>query len=131
MLDLGAELAERRHWLRRAAHRWVRRRRESGEAGRVGGQARLLLRRRPHADPDRHRHLLLRLPGRALVRGGAVERAEDAGKGGWGAAAIASGATMGAILFVRMTVRATLAYTIAGSGNDQLTSGLNDLGWVL
>ena len=38
---------------------------------------------------------------------------------------------MGAVLFVRMTVRATLAYTIAGSGNDQLTSGLNDLGWVL
>jgi hypothetical protein len=30
----------------------------------------------------------------------------DAGKGGWGAAAIAAAATMGAILFVRMTVRA-------------------------
>jgi hypothetical protein len=55
----------------------------------------------------------------------------DAGMGGWGAAAIASGAAMGALLFVRMAVRAGLAYSIAGSGYDQLTSGLADLGYVL
>jgi hypothetical protein len=34
-------------------------------------------------------------------------------------------------LFVRMTVRTALAFSIAGSGYHQLTSGLNDLGWVL
>jgi hypothetical protein len=55
----------------------------------------------------------------------------DAGKGGWGAAATASSAAMGAILFVRMTVRAALAFSIAGSGSPQVTSGLADLGWVL
>jgi hypothetical protein len=55
----------------------------------------------------------------------------DAGKGGWGAAATASSAAMGAILFVRMTVRAALAFSIAGSGSPQVTSGLSDLGWVL
>jgi hypothetical protein len=55
----------------------------------------------------------------------------DAGKGGWGAAAIASSATMGAILFVRMTVRAALAYTIAGAGSPFVTSGLADLAYVL
>jgi hypothetical protein len=55
----------------------------------------------------------------------------DAGKGGWAAAATASSAAWGAVLFVRMTVRAALAFSIAGSGSQQLTSGLNDLGWVL
>jgi hypothetical protein len=55
----------------------------------------------------------------------------DAGIGGWGAAATASSAAWGAVLFVRMTVRAALAFSIAGSGSQQLTSGLNDLGWVL
>jgi hypothetical protein len=33
---------------------------------------------------------------------------------------------MGAILFVRMTVRAALAYTIAGSDSPFVTSGLAD-----
>jgi hypothetical protein len=55
----------------------------------------------------------------------------DAGKGGWGAAATASSAAMGAILFTRMTVRAALAFSIAGSSSPQVTSGLADLGWVL
>jgi hypothetical protein len=55
----------------------------------------------------------------------------DAGMAGWGAAATASSAVWGAVLFVRMTVRATLAFSIAGSGSHQLTSALNDLGWVL
>jgi hypothetical protein len=55
----------------------------------------------------------------------------DAGKGGWGAAATASSVAMGAILFVRMTVRAALAFSIAGSGSPQVTSGLADFGWVL
>jgi hypothetical protein len=55
----------------------------------------------------------------------------DAGKSGWGAAATASSAALGAMLFVRMTVRAALAFSIAGSGSIGVTSGLNDLGWAL
>jgi hypothetical protein len=55
----------------------------------------------------------------------------DAGMGGWGSAAIASSAVVAAILFVRMAVRAALAFSIAGSGNPQVTSALADLGWVL
>jgi hypothetical protein len=55
----------------------------------------------------------------------------DAGMGGWGAAAIASSAAMAAVLFVRMTVRAALAFSIAGSASPQVTSGFSDLGWVL
>jgi hypothetical protein len=30
-----------------------------------------------------------------------------------------------------MTVRAALAFSIAGSGSTGVTSGLNDLGWAL
>lgn len=55
----------------------------------------------------------------------------DAGKGGWATAVTASSAAFGGLLFVRMTVRATLAFSIAGSGNDAVTSGLSDLGWGL
>jgi hypothetical protein len=55
----------------------------------------------------------------------------DAGKGGWAAAATASSAAMAALLFLRMTVRAGLAFSIAGSGSPQLTRGLADLCFVL
>jgi len=55
----------------------------------------------------------------------------EAGMGGWGAAATAASAAMGAILFVRMTIRAALAFSIAGSGAAGVTSALSDLGWVL
>jgi len=55
----------------------------------------------------------------------------DAGKGGWGSAVTASSAALGAMLFVRMTVRAALAFSIAGSGSTRVTSALNDLGWAL
>jgi succinate dehydrogenase/fumarate reductase cytochrome b subunit len=54
----------------------------------------------------------------------------DAGQGGWGAAATASSAALGGMLWVLIAVGAALAYSIAGSGNDTLTSGLNDLVWV-
>jgi hypothetical protein len=54
----------------------------------------------------------------------------DAGQGGWGAAATAASAALGAVFFVLMAVGAALAYSIAGSGNDALTSGLNDFSWV-
>jgi hypothetical protein len=55
----------------------------------------------------------------------------DAGKDGWAAAVTASSAALAALLFVRMTVRATLALSIAGSGASHLTSGFADLGWGL
>ncbi len=54
----------------------------------------------------------------------------DAGQDGWGAAVTASSAALGGMLFVLMTVGATLAYKIAGSGIPTLTSGLNDAAWV-
>jgi hypothetical protein len=55
----------------------------------------------------------------------------DAGKGGWATAATASSAALAAVLFLRMTVRAALAFSIAGSGSTGVTSGLNDLAWAL
>ena len=55
----------------------------------------------------------------------------DAGKGGWGSAAIASSAACGAVLFVIFTLNLTLAYSIAGSGDNEITSGLNDVSWIL
>jgi hypothetical protein len=55
----------------------------------------------------------------------------DAGQGGWGTAATASSAALGVVFFVLITLSAALAYSIAGSGNNQITSGLNDLSWVL
>ena len=54
----------------------------------------------------------------------------DAGQGGWGAAATAASAALAAVLFVLITVGAALAYSIAGSGNDTVTAGLNDLAWA-
>ena len=54
----------------------------------------------------------------------------DAGQGGWGAAATASSAAVAAVFFVLITVSAALAHSIAGSGNDTITSGLNDLAWA-
>lgn len=55
----------------------------------------------------------------------------DAGQGGWGTAATAASAALGVVLFVLMTLSAALAYSIAGSGNNQFTAGLNDFSWVL
>src|SRR5215510_8500648 len=54
----------------------------------------------------------------------------DMGQGGWGAAATASSAAFAGFLFFLLSVGAGLAYSIAGSGNDELTSALNDLTWA-
>ena len=54
----------------------------------------------------------------------------DAGQDGWGAAATAASSAVGGLFLVLITVGAALAYSIAGSGNDTLTSGLNDLAWA-
>jgi len=55
----------------------------------------------------------------------------DAGQDGWGSAATAASAAFGALFLLRITVSAALAYSIAGSNNPSLTSGLNDFTWAL
>jgi hypothetical protein len=55
----------------------------------------------------------------------------DAGKAGWGAAATASSTAFAGVWFLVLTINAALTYSIAGYGNAALTSGLNDLVWVL
>jgi hypothetical protein len=54
----------------------------------------------------------------------------DAGQDGWGAAATASSAAVGALFLLLITLSAGLAYSIAGSGNHAFTSGLNDVAWA-
>src|SRR5882724_3337111 len=54
----------------------------------------------------------------------------DAGQDGWGAAATASSAALGGLFLLLMAMVAALAYSIAGSGNNSLTSGLNDFAWA-
>ena len=54
----------------------------------------------------------------------------DAGQDGWGGAATAASATVGGLFFLLITMTAALAYSIAGSGNPTLTTGLNDLSWT-
>src|ERR1700738_674051 len=54
----------------------------------------------------------------------------DAGQDGWGAAATTSSAAVGGLFLLIITVVAALAYSIAGSGNQTLTSGLNDFAWA-
>jgi len=46
----------------------------------------------------------------------------DAGQDGWGAAATASSAAVGGLFLLLTTLVAGLAYSIAGSGNQTLTS---------
>jgi hypothetical protein len=55
----------------------------------------------------------------------------DAGQDGWGAAATAASAALGGLFLLLITLVAALAYSIAGSGNTTLTSGLNDFVWAL
>jgi hypothetical protein len=55
----------------------------------------------------------------------------DAGQDGWGAAGTAASAAFGALYLALLTVDATLAYSLAGSGTNALASGLNDLTWAL
>jgi succinate dehydrogenase/fumarate reductase cytochrome b subunit len=55
----------------------------------------------------------------------------DAGQGGWGAAATASSAALGGMLWVLVAVGSALAYSTAGLGNGALTTGLNDLACVV
>lgn len=51
------------------------------------------------------------------------------GEDGWGAAATASSAAVGALFFLLMTMVVALTYSIGGAGNQTATSGLNDFVW--
>jgi hypothetical protein len=55
----------------------------------------------------------------------------DAGKGGWATAVTASSAAVGVVFFLSIALSAALAYSIVGSGNLRVASGLNDFSWVL
>ena len=54
----------------------------------------------------------------------------DAGQDGWGAAATASSAVLGALFLLLITITAAMAYSIAGFGDHALASGLNDIVWA-
>jgi hypothetical protein len=54
----------------------------------------------------------------------------DAGRDGWGAAATASSAALGGLFLLFITAGAALAYSIAGTGNHTIISGLNDFAWA-
>jgi hypothetical protein len=54
----------------------------------------------------------------------------DAGQDGWGAAATAASAAVGGLFLLIVAVVAGLAYSIAGSANQSLTSGLNSFVWA-
>ena len=54
----------------------------------------------------------------------------EAGQDGWGAAATASSAAVGGLFLLLVTVVAALAYSVASSGNNALTAGLNDFAWA-
>jgi hypothetical protein len=54
----------------------------------------------------------------------------EAEQDGWGAAATAASAALGASFLLIVTTITALAYSIAGSGNHEFTSALNDLAWA-
>jgi len=55
----------------------------------------------------------------------------EAGQDGWGAAATASSATFAGMYLLFLAIVAALSFSVAGSGNIALTSGLNDFAWAL
>jgi hypothetical protein len=54
----------------------------------------------------------------------------EMGQGIWASAATASSAALGGLFFVLVTMNAALAFSIAGSGNVELMSALNDVLWA-
>src|SRR5262245_62524190 len=105
-----------------------------GELPKVGASTDALL---AFYDGDRTRILIATVIfGFAILNlmwfGAAIASAlRDAGKGGWGNAATAASTAFAGVWFVIITIGAALAYSIAGSGTNMLTSGFNDLTWVL
>jgi hypothetical protein len=54
----------------------------------------------------------------------------EMGQGGWGAATIASGATLAAVFYVLILLGVGLSYSIAGTADTGITTALNDLLWA-
>jgi hypothetical protein len=54
----------------------------------------------------------------------------EAEQDGWGAAATAASAALGASFLLIITTTTALAYSIAGSGNHDLTAALNAVAWA-
>jgi hypothetical protein len=54
----------------------------------------------------------------------------DAGRDGWGAATTAASAALGGFFFLLIALGAAVAYSIVGSGDPTLISGLNDFAWA-
>jgi hypothetical protein len=54
----------------------------------------------------------------------------DAGQDGWGAGATASSAALGALLLLLVSGQTALTHSIAGLGNQTLTSAFNDFVWA-
>jgi hypothetical protein len=55
----------------------------------------------------------------------------DAGQDGWGAAATTASALFGGVTLLGLAISGALAFSIAGSGNSAVMSGLNDFTWAL
>jgi len=55
----------------------------------------------------------------------------DAGRDGWGTAATIASSAFGTLFLLQMAVSGALAFSIAGSGNSALISGLNNFAWAL
>jgi len=55
----------------------------------------------------------------------------EEGRDGWGAAATTASAVTGGLFLLFIAIGAGLSFSIAGSGNQALISGLNDLSWAL
>jgi hypothetical protein len=54
----------------------------------------------------------------------------NAGEDGWGAAATASSAAVGAVFLLHTAINAGLTFSIDGSGNQPLLTGMNALAWA-
>ena len=54
----------------------------------------------------------------------------EAGQGGWATSATASSAAIGGVLLVLMAISAALTYSVGGSGDTALASGMNNLVWT-
>ncbi len=54
----------------------------------------------------------------------------DAGEDGWGSAATASSAAVGALFLLLLAINAGVAYSIDGPGNQTFLSGMNGLAWA-
>jgi len=57
-------------------------------------------------------------------------RLAEAGQEGWGGAATAASAIVGALFFLLVATVAGLAYSVAGANNTTLTSAVNDFVWA-